>query len=65
MADAVRIFIDGVPPVVGSLLYYRMRARDTTLARLVFWNSLVVDTLGADYPGPGPLTDVVLQKIFR
>src|ERR1700674_2393277 len=37
---------------------YRMRARDTTLARLVFWNSSVIDT--SEYTGPGPLTDTVV-----
>lgn len=43
---------------------YRMRAYDTTLGQIVFWNSSQVDSAGADYAGPGPLTDVVVQVIL-
>jgi hypothetical protein len=43
---------------------YRMRAFDATLTRIVFWPSSVIDTPGANYTGPGPLTDVVVQDII-
>jgi hypothetical protein len=49
------------PPVPNSGAY-RMRARDTTLAAVVYWNSDQVDVLGIDYGGPGPLTDVVVKE---
>jgi hypothetical protein len=48
-------------------LTYRMRAFDVTLARTVFWPSLVIDTSGTDYIGvfgPGPLIRVVVQDII-
>jgi hypothetical protein len=41
-----------------------MRAHDGTLSRLVFWTAITVDTGGAEYTGPGPLTDVVVQNII-
>ena len=40
--------------IIGTL--YRMRAYDTTLATVVYWNSTVPDT--TQYVGPGPLTNV-------
>ena len=43
---------------------YRMRAHDTTLARYVFWSSSTVDDTGANYAGPGPLTDIVVQAVI-
>lgn len=43
---------------------YRMRGFDTTLTRLVFWTATIIDTGGAQYTGPGPLTDVVIQDEF-
>jgi hypothetical protein len=64
MPDAVRVFIDGYQPVRLPFVY-RMRAYDTTLAQSVFWGSSSIDTLGADYTGPGPLSDVVVQKVIR
>jgi hypothetical protein len=44
---------------------YRMRAYDAGLAppRLVYWNSIIVDSLGTYYAGPGPISDVVVQNI--
>jgi hypothetical protein len=41
----------------------RMRARDGTLGRTVFWNSDEVDEAGDFYTGPGPLTDIVVFKV--
>lgn len=43
---------------------YRMRAYDSTLARVVFWKSTIIDTLGGDYIGPGPLVGVVIQNVL-
>lgn len=45
--------------------FYRMRANDTTLARVVFWKSNSIDTMGLDYVGPGPLTDIVVQNLKK
>lgn len=42
---------------------YRMRARDTTLNRTVYWFSEVIDGEGNDYEGPGPLTDIVVSEL--
>lgn len=44
-------------PVVADVFF--MRARDTTLARLVYWTATTIDAAGASYGGPGPLTDIV------
>ena len=44
---------------------YRMRANDGTLGYPVYWNSGVIDAAGADYSGPGPLTDVSVAEIIR
>lgn len=59
------------PPVQGGYeikseggAIYRMRAFDSTLARIVFWNAPIVDTLGASYGGPGPLIDVVVHMLL-
>ena len=46
----------------GAPVIFRMRGIDGTLGYPVYWNSDVVDTPGADYAGPGPLTDVVLSE---
>lgn len=43
---------------------YRMRARDTTLNRFVYWNYPAPDSTGAGYTGPGPLTDIVVSIII-
>lgn len=43
---------------------YRMRALDTTLTVPVYWSSLVLDSAGRDYTGPGPLTGVVVSNII-
>jgi hypothetical protein len=48
----------------GSSITYRMRAYDTTLAQVVFWNSSVIDDTGVNYLGPGPLTMVVVSGII-
>jgi hypothetical protein len=49
---------------MGSALTYRMRGYDTTLTSLVYWSSDHVDAAADDYAGPGPVTNVVLQKKF-
>lgn len=43
---------------------YRMRGKDGTLGRLVFWNASSIDSGGDDYTGPGPLSDIVVQTII-
>lgn len=43
---------------------YRMRAFDNTLSSVVYWTSTVADITGASYTGPGPLTSIVISKIF-
>jgi len=43
---------------------YRMRAFDSSLARVVFWNASIVDSTGASYGGPGPLVDVVVHMLL-
>jgi hypothetical protein len=53
-----------VPGSVGQGYVYRMRARDTTLATIVYWNSYEIDAGGLDYTGPGPLTAVVVSNIL-
>lgn len=50
-------------PVAVSSVRYRMRARDTTLGRTVYWTSSVIDGAGDDYTGPGPLTDIVVSEL--
>jgi len=42
---------------------YEMRAQDGSLGHPVFWTAGLIDTTGAFYTGPGPLTDVVVFKI--
>ena len=56
--------IDLDAPVAGPDIIYRMRAYDSTLGRIVFWNSGVIDSSGLDYTGPGPLSDVVVQNVL-
>lgn len=48
----------------GGAITYRMRAYDTTLSQVVFWNSTSIDSLGASYLGPGPLTMIVVSSII-
>jgi hypothetical protein len=50
------------PPVAADS--YRMRGYDSTLARTVYWNATSVDSLGASYGGPGPLTDIVVFMLL-
>jgi hypothetical protein len=46
----------------GGGVTYRMRGYDTTLTTTVFWSSDHVDSTAADYGGPGPVTNIVVQK---
>lgn len=48
--------------VGGNLDTYYMRARDTTLATLVFWTATFLDATGTAYGGPGPLTNIILVR---
>lgn len=50
------------PPIVPNGAVFYMRGRDTTLAVIVFWTASYLDSAGATYVGPGPLTDVVLMR---
>lgn len=59
--DAARINPGGGS---GTGSNYRMRAFDTTLSRYVYWNADEVDSAGAQYAGPGPLTDVVVSEVI-
>jgi len=43
---------------------YRMRAFDSGLGRIVYWNSEVIDDTGGDYAGPGPLVDIVVHMLI-
>jgi hypothetical protein len=55
--------------IIGSILgtagsvVYRMRGFDATLNRLVYWDADSVDSTGAQYSGPGPLSDIVVQAV--
>jgi hypothetical protein len=46
------------PQVVFEPITYRLRAYDTTLAAIVYWDSTTLDE--SEYTGPGPLTNLVL-----
>ena len=46
----------------GALDTYYMRARDTTLATIVFWTATFLDATGIAYGGPGPLTNITLIR---
>jgi hypothetical protein len=43
---------------------YRMRAKDTSFPRIVYWNATSIDGTGAHYTGPGPLVDIVLVNVL-
>lgn len=43
---------------------FRMRAIDGGLATVVYWDSAIIDKLGVDYGGPGPLSDVVVSEVI-
>ena len=56
--------LGGEVVVEGGGPTYRMRATDTTLGYPVYWESQGVDAAGANYAGPGPLTDVVVSEVI-
>jgi len=56
-----RIFDLQVFPIAPALLC-RMRGYDTTLTSVVFWFSDHVDATATDYGGPGPVTEIIVQK---
>jgi len=58
---STRDFIDAIT-VTNPPALYRMRAFDAGLSRMVYWNANSIDTLGAQYVGPGPLSGSV---VFR
>jgi hypothetical protein len=41
---------------------YRMRGFDTTLSRIVYWESNLIDTAATDYGGPGPVNDIMVSN---
>jgi hypothetical protein len=45
-----------------SGVQFRMRAYDSTLGRIVYWNAPSTDAGGSYYSGPGPLSDVVVSE---
>jgi hypothetical protein len=50
-------------PDVGGGVTYRMRATDTTLVQVVYWNATSIDDTGSQYGGPGPLINIVVQNV--
>lgn len=56
--------ISGSGVGAGGALTYYMRGYDGTLSRNVYWLSVVIDTAGVQYTGPGPLSNVVIAKIL-
>jgi hypothetical protein len=57
---ATKAAVLALPPV-----YFRMRGYDETLEHDVYWLSITIDTDGSDYPGPGPLTGIVVSEVTR
>lgn len=49
----------------GVFFVYRMRGYDTTLASHVYWTSDHADTAATDYPGQGPVTDIIVQHVGK
>lgn len=43
-------------------IVFRMRAFDSGLGRIVYWDASTPDLLGNEYAGPGPLQDVVVSN---
>ncbi len=59
-----------IQPRTGDPNLYRMRGRDATLARIVYWVSSIVDSTGQQYSGPGnynagTLTDIVVASVLE
>jgi hypothetical protein len=48
----------------GGALVYRMRGYDGTLGYSVYWISVSIDTSGAQYTGPGPLSNIVVYNVI-
>lgn len=42
-----------------------MRGYDGTLLAEVYWMANTIDSTGAEYAGPGPLTDIVVVKLMQ
>lgn len=59
-APKLHVYVPASIPKVqeATPVFYRLRAYDTTLATIVYWDSTTLDT--TQYVGPGPLTDFVL-----
>lgn len=49
----------------GPALFYKMRGFDVTLGRSVYWGTAAEDATGAEYTGPGPLTEIVVSHLIR
>lgn len=61
---AVSLTTEGIAPGPVGGITYRMRAVDSTLLRVVYWTTGFVDSAGAAYQGPGPLTDIVVSNVI-
>jgi len=48
----------------GAVFSFRMRGfdQDGGVNDYVYWDATIVDALAAQYTGPGPVVDIVLQK---
>ena len=66
------VAFSGVPASVIELsgstsaaaIVYRMRAYDSGLGRTVYWTTEAVDSIGENYTGPGPISDVVVSNVI-
>jgi hypothetical protein len=56
--------VTGAPIGAGGGPTYRMRGYDTTEARYVYWSSSTIDSGAANYGGPGPVLDIVVQAVL-
>lgn len=53
-----------IPLIIIREYGYRMRAYDETLGRVVYWTTIYIDKTGAEYTGPGPLTDIIVSHVI-
>jgi hypothetical protein len=51
--------------LVDNRQVFRMRARDVSLNKTVFWNTPTQDLQADHHEGPGPVVDVVVSKTFQ
>lgn len=60
--DAELIMVT-TPAASGTAVTFIMRGYDGTLLSQVFWNATTLDSTGASYTGPGPLSAIVLFNV--